>query len=410
MTHRVTITGVGLVYSSGDSPAELFSALCEGRSALREIQAIGGKIGHCHLAAQLDDFEPSGYLSGRPLRPLDRVSQLACAASGLALKDSGWNFEENPDVELDLVVGTMFAGMHTIGEFDRSALRSGPETVSPMTFANTVLSAAAGQVAIWHRLKGTNTTIATGSISGISALGHGADLIRQGAAIAVLAGGVDEFSLEAYWGFDGSRSLCTNGATPELPVPFDARRNGFALGEGAGFVLLEQMRHAEGRRAEILAEVKGFATCFDPSQGVNPESAIRTAERSIRNALSRSGLEPTAIDFVSASANGSISLDSYELAALESVFKTSADTLAVTAIKSVMGESLAASGPAQSAAAIETFRTGIVPGIAGLEVLPSGYLLKGLSSSSRRINARTALINGVGLSGHSCSLVISAVN
>src|SRR6266851_8800556 len=202
MDNRVAITGVGLISPLGDSSEALFNALCKGRSGVLPLQQFSTNGHRCHLAGQLPDFRAENYLSGRPLRPLDRTCQLATAACGLALRDSGWSSRECADVDLALVLGTMFGGMHTIAEFDRTALTFGPATVSPMAFANTVINAAAGQAAIWHNLRGVNSTVAAGSVSGIGAVAYGADLIRHGRSSALLAGGVDEFSLESFVGFD----------------------------------------------------------------------------------------------------------------------------------------------------------------------------------------------------------------
>ena len=148
MDHRVAITGLGLLSALGDSPSRLFDALCAGRSGVRsgtELQSRH-RCG-CHLAGRLSSDQPEKYLSGRPLRPLDRVSQMASAACGLALQSGGWDAERRARVDVSLVMGTMFGGMHTIGEFDRAAIVSGPASVSPMSFANTVINAAAGQTA-----------------------------------------------------------------------------------------------------------------------------------------------------------------------------------------------------------------------------------------------------------------------
>lgn len=406
MEHRVAVTGIGLISALGDSYDALHHALCGGRTGVRQVGSLSRPDDECQLAAQLVDFEPEKYLKGRPLRPLDRSSQLASAACGLALESSGWTAESRAIHDVAMIVGTMFAGMHNIGDFDRTAITSGPASVSPMAFANTVINAAAGQTAIWYNMRGPNTTVATGSISGISAVGHGADLIRHMGSKAVVSGGVDELSIESFCGFGRARLLCTNHASPELPIPFEQRRNGFALGEGAGFFVLEELEDALKRGADVMAEIRGYATAFDPSQGKDRDLAIRTLSRTMRTAVKRSGMTLDDIDFVSAAANGSVARDSQELAALVSVFGERAETLPITAIKSGIGEALAASGPAQIAVAIETFRSGELPGVVGLEELPQGCHLKGIGAKTQTIKAHSALINGLGLDGNCCSLVV----
>jgi 3-oxoacyl-[acyl-carrier-protein] synthase II len=413
MDRHVAITGAGLISPLGDSPRVVFEALCKGTSGIRQQFEPFGVDGYgcgCHLAAQLHDFRSEKYLLGRPLRPLDRISQVATAACGLALKSSEWNAESRAATDLSLVLGTMFGGMHTIGEFDRTAIVSGPASVSPMAFANTVINAAAGQTAIWHNLRGANSTVATGSISGISAVGHAADLILHGRSAVVLAGGADEFSVESFWGFARAGLLCTDGHRAELPIPFDERRNGFAIGEGAGVLVMEELAQANRRGATAFAEVRGYASAFDPSQGKDLNQAVSAAVRAMRTAIHRSGMGVGDIDFVSASANGSIAQDCYELSALAQTFGERVRELPVTAIKCGTGETLGASGPLQIAVAIETLESGKLPGIIGLEKLPPGCPLQGVLAQTRPINAhRAALINGVGLEGNYCSLVIATL-
>jgi 3-oxoacyl-[acyl-carrier-protein] synthase II len=277
-----------------------------------------------------------------------------------------------------------------------------------MAFANTVINAAAGQAAIWHNLHGVNSTVSGGSASGICAVAYAADLLRHGQLTAVLAGGVDEFSFESFFGFERAGSLCNDSAGPECPIPFDRRRNGFALAEGAGFLVLEELISAEDRGAKVLAEVKGCASAFDCSQGRDSEASVRTLVRAMHAALSRSGITPADIDFVSASANGSISLDYAELSALGLVFGERAVEVPVTAIKSAIGEALGASGPTQLAAAIKTLQTGRLPGICGLLELPPGCRMRGIRAETAETPATNALINAAGFDGHCLSMVLSS--
>jgi 3-oxoacyl-[acyl-carrier-protein] synthase II len=233
MQRRVVITGIGVISSLGDSPAALHTALCAGQSHLQPITRFDTAALVCQQAHALTAFAPETYLGKNP-RALDRTSQLVTAAATLALDHSGWSAEMRRQHEVGLVLGTMFCSLHTIAEFDRRGLTLGPNHVSPMDFANTVINAAAGQAAIWHDLRGVNSTIAGGITSGVQALAYATDLIRSGQASALLAGGAEELCFEAFCGFDRAGWLCgsQHGSRQECAIPFDARRNGFALGEG----------------------------------------------------------------------------------------------------------------------------------------------------------------------------------
>src|SRR5712692_9146723 len=226
MSPRVFITGTGLISSLGDSSAQLHAALCAGRSGIGAIRSFSAKGLNCHLGAEIKSFQAEKYLGRMNLRPLDRTSRLAAGAARLSLDNSGWSEEMVKQEEVGLVLGTMFGSLHTISEFDRRILEAGPEYVSPMDFANTVINAAAGQAAIWHNLRGINSTISAGAASGLQAIGYGAELIRCGRLKALLAGGAEEFCFESFLGFCRAGMLCgSSGGAGERPIPFDARRN-----------------------------------------------------------------------------------------------------------------------------------------------------------------------------------------
>jgi 3-oxoacyl-[acyl-carrier-protein] synthase II len=245
MQRRVVITGIGIISPLGDTPEALHSALCEGRSGLQPITLFKTDGLVCQQAHALPAFTPETYLGKKNFRALDRTSQLVTAAAKLALDQSGWSPEMRHQQEVGLVLGTMFCSLHTISEFDRRGLTLGPSCVSPMDFANTVINAAAGQAAIWHDLRGVNSTIAGGITSGLHALAYATELIHNGQATALLAGGAEELCFESFCGFDRAGLLCGScHDVGEFPIPFDARRNGFTLGEGAALLMLE---HADQR-------------------------------------------------------------------------------------------------------------------------------------------------------------------
>src|ERR1041385_9069653 len=230
----VVITGAGVVSSLGDTPAALHAALCEGRSGISPVELFDTAGLGCPLGGEVKGFDAQKYLGRRNLRPLDRTSRLVASAAQLALDASGWTAEMRAEHEVGLVLGTMFCSVHTISEFDRRALEAGPAYASPMDFSNTVINAAAGQTAILHDLRGINSTISTGITSGLKAIAYATEIIRSARARAVLGGGADELVFESFCGFDRAGLLCrSEQSSGDFPIPFDKRRNGFALGEGA---------------------------------------------------------------------------------------------------------------------------------------------------------------------------------
>jgi 3-oxoacyl-[acyl-carrier-protein] synthase II len=404
----VVITGAGVVSSLGDTPAELHAALCGGHSSISPVELFDTRGLGCLLGGEVKGFDAQKYLGKRNLRPLDRTSRLVASAAQLTLDASGWTAEMRAEQEIGLVLGTMFCSVHTISEFDRRALEAGPAYASPMDFANTVINAAAGQTAILHDLRGVNTTVSTGVTSGLQAIAYAADLIRSGRAHALLAGGADELCFESFYGFERAGLLCrSDGHEGHYPVPFDARRNGCALGEGAALLMLEDAASARERGACVLAEVAGCGSGYDCSRGRDERSAVEAVAHSIRFAMYEAMLRPYEIECISASANGSPGGDRHEARAIAEVFGEHARSIPVAAVKAMLGETLGASGAMQAVVALEAMRGGTLPGIPKLEQVEEGFPLALARPDMQRVDVSNTLVNSVGFDGHTCSVVLA---
>jgi 3-oxoacyl-[acyl-carrier-protein] synthase II len=403
MGRRVVVTGAGAISPVADSPAGLHAALCEGRSGLKPVELFSLNGLGPRRAGEIRPFDPRQHLGDRNLRPVDRTSRLLLVAAGQALEAAGWTEERRAAAEVGLVVGTTFCSLRTIAEFDRRGLQLGPSHASPMDFANSVINAAAGQAAIWFGLRGVNSTISGGEASGLQAIAYAADLIRTGRAGALLAGGVEELCFESFLGFHRAGRLAAGDGDP---VPFDARRNGFALAEGAGLLLLEEAGSAARRGAPVLAEVLGHGEVFSLSGG--EDEAAEAVARAVRLALADAGAAPGEIDCLFASANGSPAGDRCEALGMTAALGPRAADLPVAAVKGMLGEALGASGGLQAVALLGTFADGTLPGIPGLAATEEGFPLGGVSPESRRIRARRALVNAAGSDGHCCAVVLSA--
>jgi 3-oxoacyl-[acyl-carrier-protein] synthase II len=413
----VVVTGAGVVSPLGDSPAALHRALAAGASARKPIELFDTSGIGCHEAGEIRPFDPQGYVGERNLRPLDRTSRLLVVAAQLALADSGRAPAGKPlpaaAAEVGLVVGTTFCSVRTIAEFDRRALRLGPTHASPLDFANSVINAAAGQAAIWHGLRGVNSTLAAGEASGLQAIAQAAELVRSGRADAVLAGGAEELCFESFFGYYRAGRLCgsLDRGAAERPVPFDARRNGFSLSEGAALLMLEEAEEAAARGAVVRAEVLGWGAAFAAAGG---EAGMADAvARAVRLALADAGAAPPEIGCLSASASGSVTVDRAEALGVAAALGVRAADLPVAAIKAMLGEGLGVSAAWQAVDLVETIGDGVLPGIAGLERLEPGLPLplQETAAVTRRLEPaarRRALITAVGADGHCLALVLGA--
>jgi 3-oxoacyl-[acyl-carrier-protein] synthase II len=426
---RVLITGAGVVSPLGDSLTALHAALAAGTRARKPIELFDTTGIGCGEGGEIRPFDPQSYVGDRNLRPLDRTSRLLVVAAQLALVDSGGDAPgttvprsegegasptgtRSSSQEVGLVVGTTFCSVRTIAEFDRRALRLGPSHASPLDFANSVINAAAGQAAIWHGLRGVNSTVAAGEASGLLAISQAAELVRAGRAAAVLAGGAEELCFESFFGYARAGRLCGSRSPgePELPVPFDARRTGFSLAEGAALLMLEDAGAASSRGAAVRAEVLGWGSAFAADPG---ETCLAAAvARAVRLALADAGTAPAEVGCLSASASGSREVDRAEALGVAAALGERAATLPVTAIKAMLGEGLGVSGAWQALDLVATIGDGVLPGIAGLEQIDPDLPLPGAAAAATRRLApaerRRVLVTAVGADGHCAALVLGA--
>jgi 3-oxoacyl-[acyl-carrier-protein] synthase II len=405
----VVITGLGVICPLGDSPQRVFEALLRGDTGLGPVELFDPEGLPPLRVGEVRDFDPSLYLGKGNLRPLDRTARLAAAAAALALGHSGWTPELREEHDVGLVLGTMFGSVHTISAFDRRALTAGPQYAKPMDFANSVINAAAGQTAIWHGLRGVNSTISGGSASGLQALAYGGDLVRSGRSEAILAGGAEELCHESVLGFLRTGQACPGASDEACPTPFHRRRNGFTLGEGAALAMLERADHAARRGAPALAAITGSGNCYDPSRGSDPERSADALARAIALALQEAGLAPDQIDAVSSSANGSPAGDRQEALGLKACFNGSRPP--VMAPKAALGEPLGAGGALQALALVSALANGRLPAVRGLDdpdtelpvrlPAPAGETLPPSTSGVRR-----GLVTSLGLDGNACAMVL----
>jgi 3-oxoacyl-[acyl-carrier-protein] synthase II len=400
---RVVITGAGALSPLADSPAGLHAALCAQKSALKPIELFPLDGFAPRLAGEIRPFDPKQYLGDRNIRPVDRTARLLLVAAHQALESAGWTAERRAAQEVGLVLGTTFCSVRTIAEFDRRAVQLGPSYASPLDFANSVINAAAGQAAIWHDLRGVNSTVAGGEASGLLALAYAADLIRSGRADAILAGGAEELCFEAFAGFQRAGrlgSVCT--------VPFDARRDGFALAEGAAMLLLEEAESAAARGAQVLAEVRGHGEAFAYQRA--GQEGHEAVVRAVRIALEDAAVDPGDLDILSLAANGGVLCDRREAWGIAEALGSRGAARPVVAVKAMLGEALGASGGFQAVSLLGTFGDGVVPGVLGLAVTDEGFPLAGAAAETRTLarRPRLGLLHAAAWDGQCCALVLEA--
>ena len=408
MAHDAVITGMGIVSSLGDQPALVHEALCAGECATGPIDLVGGReLPKPGVAAPIRHFAPSSYLGDRNLRPLDRSGQLAVSAAHLALESGRWTPELREEEEVDLVVGTTFCSAHTITQFDRNTMISGPKYAKPLDFANTVINAAGGHTAIWHNLRGANTTVVAGKVSSLRALKHAQIQLAGEVSKVALVGGVEEFCFETYCAFLGSGHLHRSNHET-APIPYGSGREGFALGEGAAFLVVEEPESASRRNAGELGRLLGHGSSYDISRGRDEQNAVERYAEAIATALDSSGVDPDAVDCIVASANGSPFEDRCEALALERVFGDRLGSVPATAIAAGLGETLGPSGAMQVITFLCSAQKGRLPGTTGATARDPSLPVLHLDEEPVTGTFRTGLVISLGFDGSSAASVVSA--
>jgi 3-oxoacyl-[acyl-carrier-protein] synthase II len=363
MQRRVSVVGMGVVSPFGTSLEAFRDALLQGRTGIAPITDFDTKECRSTLAANVTGFDAPAWISPMKLRRMDRTGTYAIAASSLAMDDARQTRSDDGVDDTGVILGTWTAGGQATQDYLSALFRTGPSGAPALLFNSTVANAAASLVGLEFRLRGPNATVSYKEASGLAAVVSATEMIREGHASALAAGGVDavyEIFFKAYDRFQVMSPAATPGARV---APFDASRSGFVLGEGGFMLWLEQGDGWQTRGATAHGEILGVgASSAAVSLNAWPDASAPLV-RTMRLALDDAGLEPGDVDVVYASANATPTLDRIEAEALGALFGS--ESCVVTSVKGSLGES-GASGSAACVAALLCGKAGRVPPIAGI--------------------------------------------
>ncbi len=406
MKPRVVITGVGVLSCIGTGREQYWDALFHGKTGFGPITLFDTSSCPVHHGGEIRDFNPEEHLGRKGLRDLDRSTRLICSAAKLALEDSGFAIDDVSTHHMGVTVGATFGSLHSISQFDLAGLTEGPRYVNPSHFPNTVINSPASQISIRFNIKGFNTTISTGFCASLDALSYAADFIQLGRARAVLAGGVEELCEETFRGFSALGCLSGSDGTESQCCPFDMRRNGLLLSEGASVAVLEDESHAARKGSPILAEMLGYGTSFDPDSNKDFTHGGAGLRRAILRALDAAGLTPADVDYVSSCANSTRGLDRLEAHVIKEVFGDRSPRLPVSATKSMTGETFSASGGLSVAAAVGALQRGLVPPTMNYRERDPECDLDCVPNEAREKEIRVVLVTSVDPYGQNAAVVL----
>ena len=417
---NVVITGLGLVTPLGVGTAINWQRLTEGLSGLRRITGFDTADLSAKVAGIVPDikddqhgFDPEAAAPAKDRRKMDRFIQFALVAAGEALKQAGLNLADaaaDAKARAGCIIATGIGGFPAIAEATRTVERAGPRKLSPFVIPSFLGNLAAGQVSIRHGLQGPLGCPVTACAAGAQAIGDAARLIRSGEADVMLAGGaeacIDRVSLA---GFGAARALATahNDAPEKASRPFDAARDGFVMGEGAGLLVLEAEEHARERGANILGRVLGYGTTADAHHITAPPDDGSGARRAMQIALTQAGLESSQIGYINAHATATPVGDAAEISAVKNLFGNGLAQLAMSSTKSAIGHLLGAAGAVEAIYALLAVRSGLLPPTRNLDqVDPACDGIDLVPHTAKEKGIDYAMSNAFGFGGVNAALIL----
>ena len=405
--HRVAVTGVGVKTPAGNDVVTFWSSLVEARPAAAPISRFDASDLPVGFACEVRDFDPGAYFGHKEARRADRVTQLGFAAASDALEDAG-ELGANPD-RCAVVVGTGIGGLWTQEEEERVLFEKGPSRVSPFLVPMMMPNATAAMVAMRQGWTGPNLCIATACAAGSHAVGEAARLIREGSADVVLAGGAEAVVTPiAMAAFARMGALSTRNEEPDRASrPFDPGRDGFVMGEGAAFLVLERWDRAEGRGAGIHGEILGYGRNADAYHITAPSPDGSGAVACMELALEDAGLSPADIGHVNSHGTSTPLNDASEAEAIIKVFGGSPPP--VTSTKGVTGHLIGAAGAVEAVASLVAAREGTAPPTANHDHTDPAISLDVVAGGPREAPG-PVLSNSFGFGGHNATLVLAAVD
>jgi 3-oxoacyl-[acyl-carrier-protein] synthase II len=412
---RVVVTGLGMVSPLADGVETTWKRLLAGDSGAGMIKKFDTSNVVTKYACEVPlgdgtngTFNGDAYLEPKEQRKIDDFILFGMAAAQQAVQDSGWMPQADADRErTGVMIGSGIGGLQTIAETAVLIDKRGPRRVSPFFIPGALINLVSGQVSIKYGFKGPNHAVVTACSTGAHAIGDASRLIMFGDADVMVAGGAESSICEiGIAGFNACKALSTKSESDPTKAsrPYDADRDGFVMGEGAGVVVLEELEHAKARGAKIYAEVLGYGMSGDAYHITAPSETGEGGERSMRAALKNAGLEPSAIDYINAHGTSTMA-DTIELSAVERLLGDAASGVTMSSTKSSTGHLLGAAGAIEAIFSILAIRDQVAPPTINLDnpAVDTPIDLAPNAKVERQINV--ALSNSFGFGGTNASVV-----
>ncbi len=405
---RVVITGLGAVTPVGNNVETFWDGIKSGKCGIDKVTFFDASEFKTQIAGEVKDFDPAEYIDKKEARKMDRYTQLAIVAASEAVEDSGLDMEKEDKWRVGVVTGSGIGGISTLEDQHKMLLERGPGRVSPFFIPMMIGNMGAAQIAIKYGAKGVNENIVTACASSTNAIGDAMRHIRYGQNDVIIAGGAEAaVSPLAFAGFCSMKAMSRRNDDPKTASrPFDAERDGFVLGEGAGFVVLEELEHAKKRGAHIYCELAGYGATDDAYHITSPVPGGEGGAMAMKLAIEDAGLKPEDITYINAHGTSTLYNDKFETEAIKSVFGDAAKTVAVSSTKSMTGHLLGAAGGVEAIICAKAVSEGFIPATINYENPDPDCDLDIVPNVGRSADVKAAISNSLGFGGHNATILV----
>lgn len=408
MGRRVVITGMGAITPLGNDVESTWQNLLQGISGVDRITRFDPDAFSTKIGAEVKDFDPTKYIDKREAKRLDRFVQYGLAAAYQAWEMAGLDKHKPDPTTVGVLVGSGIGGLETLEEQHSNYLEKGSRRISPFFVPMMIGNMAAGNISINLGLKGPVTSVVSACATGTDAIGGAFRSIAWGDADIMVTGGTEaSITPMGLGGFCSARALSTRNDDPQKASrPFDAERDGFVIGEGAGVLILESLESAQKRGANILAEIKGYGSVGDAYHQVQPHPQGEGGARAMARAIQDAGWDPEQVDYINAHGTSTEYNDRLETEAIKIVCGDQAYKMVINSSKSMLGHLLGAAGAVEFIATVKTLQEGRVHPTINLTNPDPDCDLDYVADGPRNVEIKRALSNSLGFGGHNASLAV----
>ncbi len=408
LKRKVVITGIGVVSPVGHGKEIFWNAIKEGKCGVDKLTRFDATDYTCKIAAEVKDFDIADYINKKEAKRMDRYTHYAIAACKMAIEDASLDLQTLDTERVGIILGSGVGGIETLEKQYEKLVEKGPGRVSPFFIPMMISNMAAGQMAIMTGAKAKNLTVVSACASGTNAIGDAFREIARGDADVMITGGAESpITPLAFAGFCSMKAMSTRNDDPKAACsPFDAQRDGFVMGEGAGIVVLEDLEHAVNRGANIIAELVGYGSTDDAYHITSPAPEGEGGARAMKLAIDDAKIAPEQVGYINAHGTSTQYNDEFETAAIKKTFAEHAYKLAVSSTKSMTGHLLGAAGAVEVIICALSLKDGFIPATMNYKNPDPACDLHYVVNEGRTANVQYAISNSLGFGGHNATVAL----